>query len=154
MFKTLKTKLIGTTAIVTAVSSSFFAPFAARANSQYIYEVGNQLAQAAIASGLGGYTMSHEPFIDSTYDGRSDYITINLRGGVSYGIVGVCDSDCRDLDLHLYNSSGNRIDYDTQSDDTPIVTVTPYRSGTYQVRVNIANCRSSLCYYGVGVFAQ
>lgn len=151
--KTQKTKLFR---VLAAISTTcFLTPTPVRAdNSQYIYEVSEQLAKAAIASGLGGYTLSHEPFIDLLTHGRSDYITINLRAGTSYGIVGVCDRDCRDLDIALYDSRGNLIASDLQDDDIPTISINPTRSGTYRVRVDMASCNTSACYYGIGVFGQ
>ncbi|RUT03819.1 hypothetical protein DSM106972_047330 [Dulcicalothrix desertica PCC 7102] len=151
--KTQKTKLFGVLAAISA--TCFLTPTPVRAdNSQYIYEVGEQLAKAAIASGLGGYTLTHEPSIDLLTHGRSDYITVNLRAGTSYGIVGVCDRDCRDLDIALYDSRGNLIASDLQNDDIPTISINPTRSGTYRVRVDMASCNTSACYYGIGVFGQ
>ncbi len=154
--KTLKAKLFATVAGITAISSSlFFAPTPARAdNSQYIYEVRDQLIKAAIASGLGGYSLTHDPFIDVLDHGRSDYITLNLRAGKSYGIVGVCDRDCRDLDISLYDSQGNRVASDLGDDDIPTITINPSRSGTYRIRVDMASCDTRNCYYGIGAFGQ
>lgn len=156
LYKTLQAKLLGTIAAITAISATLsVAPTPVRAdNSQYIHEVGDRLIKAAIASGLGGYSLTHEPMIDALYHNRSDYITGNLRVGTSYGIVGVCDRDCRDLDIALYDSRGNLIASDLEDDDIPVITINPSRSGTYQVRVDMANCKSRLCYYGIGVFGQ
>ncbi len=154
--KTLKTKLIGTLAAIGAISTSLFvAPTVARAdNSRFLNDVSEQLVKALAASGFGGYSPTHEPVMDSLYQGRSHYININLQAGTSYGIVGVCDRDCRDLDIALYDERGNLVTSDAQDDDIPAISVTPYRSGRYQVRVDMANCDSGLCYYGLGVFGK
>jgi hypothetical protein len=155
--------LFGTLAAITAISSSLFiAPTPVRAdNREYVYEVGKQLERALLASGLRGYSLTHEPVIDALDHGRSDYITLNLRAGTSYGIVGVCVSvairrnrDCRDLDIALYDDRGNLIASDLQDDDIPVITINPSRSRTYRVRVDMASCDTSACYYGIGVFGQ
>jgi hypothetical protein len=85
LHKTLQAKLLGTLAAIIAIFSSLFiAPTPVRAdNREYVYEVGEQLMRAAIASGLRGYSLTHDPFIDALNHGRSDYITINLRAGTS-----------------------------------------------------------------------
>lgn len=156
LLKKLQPKLIGTIAAITAVSSSLFTfvtPVRAD-HTQYIEQVRDQLLQGAIALGLGGYTLTHDPFVDVLTRGNSDYITLNLRAGTSYGIVGVCDDDCRDLDLVLYNSRGNRVAYDVDRDDKPVISIRPSRSGTYRLRVDMTSCRTNGCYYGVGVFGQ
>lgn len=151
--KTLKTKVFATLAAIS--TTCFLAPTAVRAdNSQYVNEVGRQLARAAIASGLRGYTLTHKPFIDLLTHGRSHYITLNLRAGTSYGIVGVCDRDCRDLDIALLDSYGNLIASDLQNDDIPFIRINPNYSGNYRIRVDMANCNTNSCYYGVGAFGQ
>jgi hypothetical protein len=156
LHKKLQAKLFGTVAAFTAISSSLFlTPNPARADYRdFINDVGEQLTRYAIASGLGGYILTHEPFIDVLDRGHSDYITINLSAGTSYGIVGVCDRDCRDLDISLYDSRGNRIASDLGDDDIPAITINPYSSRTYQVKVDMASCNTQACYYGIGVFGQ
>ena len=148
--------LFGTFVGITAISSSLFiSPTPVGADDrEYVYEVRDQLIEKAIASGLRGYSLTHDPFMDALAQGRSDYITINLRAGTSYGIVGVCDSDCRDLDIALYDSRGNLIASDLEDDDIPVITINPSRSGTYRVRVNMANCNTNVCYYGIGAFGK
>jgi hypothetical protein len=156
LHKTLQAKLFGTFAAITAISASLLvAATPVRAdNREYVHEVGNQLIEKAIASGLRGYSLTHEPMIDALDHGRSDYITVNLSAGTSYGIVGVCDRDCRDLDISLYDSRGNRIASDLGDDDIPAITINPYSSGTYQVKVDMASCDTRNCYYGIGVFGK
>lgn len=120
----------------------------------YIYEVRNQLLERAEIAGLGGYTLTHKPSIDTLREGRSHYININLRAGMSYGIVGVCDSDCQDLDISLYDHRGKLIASDLQDDDIPVISLNPSRSGRYQIQVDMANCNANTCYYGVGLFGK
>ncbi|GJD20991.1 unknown protein [Rivularia sp. IAM M-261] len=151
--QTLKTKVLATLA---AISATFFlAPTAVRAdNSRYVNDIARQLVRAAGAVGLGGYTRTHKPFIDKLTHDDYDNITLNLRAGTSYGIIGVCDRDCRDLDIALYDSRGNLIASDLQDDDTPFIRINANRSGTYRIRVDMASCSNNPCYYGVGVFGR
>ncbi|AVH63488.1 hypothetical protein [Nostoc sp. 'Peltigera membranacea cyanobiont' N6] len=151
-----KTKLFGSIAVISSIFCSLLmTPAVVRANNdEYVNEVGIQLMKAIVNAGFGGYSPTHEPHIDTLYHDSSDYITINLRAGKSYGIVGVCDRDCQDLDIALYDDRGNLIASDLEDDDIPAIGVTPYRNGTYRVRIDMANCDSKLCYYGLGVFGQ
>ncbi|QLE56496.1 hypothetical protein [Nostoc sp. TCL26-01] len=134
----------------------FLVPTVVRAedDTEYIYQVGEQLETKAFALGLGNYTLTHEPTIDTLREGRSQYININLRAGISYGIVGVCDSDCADLDIAMTDERGNLIASDLEEDDIPAITLNPDRSGNYRIWVNMANCNSNTCYYGIGVFGR
>jgi hypothetical protein len=155
LHQTLSNKQIKnlTASAVFAVLS--LAPTVVRADDrQYIYEVRDQLIGAAFASGLGGYTLTHEPTINTLSQGHSHYININLRAGTSYGFVGACDSDCRDLDIAIYDERGNLVTSDLEDDDIPAITLNTYRSGNYRIWVNMANCNTNTCYYGIGVFGQ
>ena len=151
--KTLKTKVRATLAAISA--TCFLVPTAVRAdNSKYVGDIRSQLVRVARAAGGHDLTSTHEPVIDKLAHRRSDNITINLRAGTSYGIVGVCDRDCRDLDIALFDNAGNLIASDLKNDDTPIITINPNRSGAYRIRVNMANCNANSCYYGVGAFGR
>jgi hypothetical protein len=68
--------------------------------------------------------------------------------------VGVCDENCIDLDLKLYDQNGNIIDYDTGEDNTPLVTVTPDRPRGFKIKVEMSTCNVSSCDYGVGIFPR
>ena len=99
-----------------------------------------------------GYELTHEPIINKLYRGNKYNITMNLQPGTSYAIVGVCDQDCLDMDLFLYDSKGNLVDYDRGSSDTPIVEVQPGYADTFIVQVSIPSCQALQCTFGVGVF--
>lgn len=117
-------------------------------------QVRSQLLKAALAAGFTGYSLTHNPFIDDLGNGGDDDITLTLRGGVSYAIVGVCDNDCKDIDLRLYDDNGNLISSDVQRDDTPIVRVTPRWNASFTIRVIMAECSNAPCRYGIGAFGK
>ena len=104
-------------------------------------QVRRQLIKVAFAAGFGGYSMTHDPFVGSLDHRNYQDVTFNLKSGRSYRIFGVCDGDCRDIDLIL-------------SDDTPMVTVTSGWNATFTVRASMISCSSSPCRYGLGAFAQ
>ena len=116
-------------------------------------QVQNQLI--VIARRLNGsYRPTHKPAIDRMEDGTNDDFTVSLRSGKRYAIVGVCDEDCDDLDLHVYDSNGNLIASDTDNDDVPVVQINPRWTGSFTVRAEMAGCSSNPCYYGVGFFGR
>ncbi|WP_199330935.1 MULTISPECIES: hypothetical protein [unclassified Calothrix] len=133
-----------------------FTPAIALANHEYwLNSVRDQLIRAAVGLNLGGnYELTHDPFVDQLSSNQGDYITLNLRRGVDYAILGVCDQDCRDIDLRLYDEDGNLIDSDTGYDDYPAVRVRPRWSGKFQIKVTMAKCRANYCYYGIGAFGR
>ncbi|AKG22345.1 hypothetical protein [Calothrix sp. 336/3] len=154
--KIFNTKALGTISTTAALSTSLLiAPTPVRADYRdFINDVGEQLIRAGMASGLRGYELTHEPVINSMNHGYSSYVTVTLRAGVSYGIVGVCDRDCRDLDIALINDRGYAIASDMGNDDIPFIPITPSRTATYRIRVDMSRCHNQPCYYGVGIFGR
>lgn len=81
---------------------------------------------------------------------RDQWIT--LKGGEEYALLGVCDEECNDIDLFLYDEKGNEIDSDTASDDVPVVVVNPSRSARYRVHLSMFDCDVEPCLYAVGLY--
>ncbi|EDZ95223.1 hypothetical protein AmaxDRAFT_2136 [Limnospira maxima CS-328] len=143
-----------TLAISIAMAITLGLPGAASDN-RFVQQVRQQLMQAGVALGISGsYQLSHEPYLGDIGHNQKDYLYLNLNSGSSYILVGVCDEDCRDIDLSLYDENNNLIDSDTALDDYPMVEVDPKWSGRFKVEVTMANCNASTCYYGVGGFCS
>lgn len=117
-------------------------------------QVRDQLNQVARSARDRGATLTHDPYTGVLGNGGRDDINLNLRNGTTYAIVGVCDNDCRDIDLALYDDNGNLIASDTEQDSTPIVNVTPRWNARFRLRVSMPRCSSAPCAYGVGVFGR
>lgn len=79
---------------------------------------------------------------------------IDLQAGRTYKLYAVCDGDCGNMDLCLYDSNGNLIDCDRLADAKPIVEVTPRWSDTFRLKVSMVDCRSNDCSFGIGVFGR
>ena len=84
-------------------------------------------------------------------NGESTSLDVTLNLDRSYRLVGVCDQQCSDMDMKLYNSGGALVDEDTSTDDIPLVDVSPRASGSYTMKVTMADCSNATygCYYGV-----
>jgi hypothetical protein len=123
-------------------------------NDPWTRQVANQLIRAAEATGYRGYTLTHNPFIDALGRGGQDDITLSLSQGVSYAIIGVCDDDCRDIDLQLYDDNGNLVASDVERDDLPILKIVPRWSARFTIRVSMSRCANSPCRYGIGAFGR
>jgi hypothetical protein len=88
-------------------------------------------------------------------DDESDYWTFHLNRGTEYTIVGVCDTDCTDVDIIVTDEDGYEIVRDTLVDDHPIVSFRPQYSGTYEIEVRMYSCNvSSYCYWGMGLYER
>jgi hypothetical protein len=104
------------------------------------------------AQGFGPSGINDE--IASLQPGADHRWRVNLRGGVSYRILGVCDNECSDVDIEVLDSSGAVVGSDVLTDDIPIVNVEPRTDTTYNVRIMLKNCTVAPCYVGARVLQQ
>jgi hypothetical protein len=117
-------------------------------------QVRTQLETAAKKLGQQGFTLTHDIYTDALKQGETEDVTVDLDRGSRYLIVGVCDNDCKDLDLQLLNSAGREVDRDVERDDYPMVAAQPSRDETFTVRAIMAQCTDNPCRYGFGVFSS
>jgi hypothetical protein len=86
-------------------------------------------------------------------DGTENY-TVTLTEGHTYVLVGVCDSDCSDLDLTLLDGAGEFVVEDTEVDDAPVIEFTVTKSGEFTLPVTMFECSADFCYFGLALFAE
>lgn len=87
--------------------------------------------------------------------GGTVVLEVNLRAGVRYTVVGVCDADCVDLDLRAHSPGGETVlGEDVNTDDVPVVTFVAPADGPHPVTVVMSDCGAELCYFGVRVLAR
>ncbi len=123
----------------------------AHGQNQYEQQVLQQLRDASFVFTDMGYT----PVISgggNLEQGSSETYDVPVQAGATYAIVGVCDQDCGDLDLALYDPYGNLVSYDQTDDDAPVVEVTATSGGTFTLQVTMFQCSDNPCYYGVGLY--
>ena len=139
-----------------AVAAAFITTTAAapRPQDEWVAQVRRLLQQAGKQFEDRGYAMTHRIYTGSLNNGRNEMVGLDLDIGTQYQIMGACDTDCSDLDFVLYDAAGNEISSDVGTDDVPLVSVTPRRSGTYRVKVVMATCTAEPCRYGVAVFGK
>jgi hypothetical protein len=82
--------------------------------------------------------------------GRSQDAEFDLVQGYAYAFVGVCDRDCTDLDLALYDPDGRKVTEHTGIDDAPVVWFLAAQSGRYRVRATAPKCDAFIgCYWAL-----
>lgn len=99
-----------------------------------------------------GYTETGWQQRGEMKQGAETSYTITLKGGTQYSVVGMCDTDCSNLDAYLTDSSGKLVASDVEEDDFPIVAATA--SGTYTLRLVMKTCSSAPCAFGAKSFKQ
>jgi hypothetical protein len=135
-------------ALVAATPTQLFA------QDRWENQVRHQIRSMTPVADTYGYEMSHDVYTGRLYDGGREDVRVNLRAGQAYVITAVCDADCSDLDLKLFDQYGDEVDRDLRSDDTPIVQAAPSRTGEYTLRVLMPSCSAGPCRYGVAVYSR
>jgi hypothetical protein len=141
-------------AVAVTVALALLAPTARAQDNQWRTQVEGYLKRAAKTLSDKGYEQTHETQIGSLADDDNESFNLTLHAGTTYALVGVCDNDCSDLDLVLYDADGSQVDSDVQTDDVPIVQVTPSETQRYRVKVMMATCKTNPCWYGIGVYGK
>jgi len=122
-----------------------------------------------------GYREAHRPVTGVLIRGESIRWAFDVSGGSSYVLVAICDQDCDDLDLRVYDETGREIGRDTENDDVPAVIIdvpdsTSYSvtgghdetlvlartpaSQRYSVAVKMIRCSLNPCHYQLNVFRR
>ena len=79
---------------------------------------------------------------------------IDLQAGTTYGIVGVCDVDCSDLDLRLLDPDAASVSEDDAGDDGPVLLVTAETSGVFTIEVSMVRCAAASCGWAAQVYTD
>lgn len=141
-------------AVVVAGALAILAPTARGQENQWRSQVEGYLKTASKTLSDRGYAQTHETQIGSLRDDENESFTVTLHSGTAYALVGVCDNDCTDVDLVLYDADGDQVDSDLQTDDYPMVQVRPRETMRYRVKVIMATCKTNPCWYGIGVYGK
>ena len=123
------------------------------AQDRYEQQVLLQLDQVSLVFTSAGYI----PIIEDggkLDHGSSENYTVTLETGRTYILMGVCDEDCLDLDMALYDGYGNLISRDDSEDDVPTVEVSVTQGGDFTLQVTMYQCNQNPCYYGVGLYGN
>lgn len=113
-----------------------------------------QLQQAQAALAQQGFQMVGQPYSGGLSQGQTWNVPAQLYPGYDYRVIGVCDRDCADLDLVLYDASGAPITQDTSTTSQPVLAVQPAYAGSYTLQVQMYNCTVAPCYYAVALYGR
>ena len=80
-------------------------------------------------------------------------VSVTLSAGEDYLILGVCDRDCDDLDLTLFEDGEELVSDDTWN-DWPLLLHTPSEGRTYEMEVLMNACEASVCGFEVSVWKK
>jgi len=113
-----------------------------------------QLQQAQAIAAQQGFQLVGQPFSGSLAQGQSWNVPAQLAVGYEYRVLGVCDRDCNDLDLVLFDSAGRQVSQDTSTNNQPVVAVQPAYNDNFTIQVQMYNCSIAPCYYALALYGR
>lgn len=138
-------------AAVVAAIACIALPAAAQTNS-YRQQLDQQLQKSRELFQQQGYSVAAGPFTGALPAGGKERFTLPVQSGVSYKLLGICDNDCTDVDLRVFNLNGQNIGEDVTDDDVPLVELQPTGTGTVQIEAQVVACSSEPCYHAIEVY--
>jgi hypothetical protein len=101
-----------------------------------------------------GYAPVRDYHLDRLDGDSRASLFLTLQAGASYLITGVCDQDCSDIDMRVYDAKRVLVASDEEEDDVPVIQVSPKQTGEYRIEVEMYDCSAEPCYYGIGFFRR
>ena len=130
------------------------APAVAQVPDPYAQQLAQQLAVADTAQTQHEFSRAAGPFSGGAAQGQGQRFVVTLRAGQAYRVAGVCDSNCSDLDLRLFDPNGALAAQDIAPDDAPVVDITPSVTGGYTIEAGVAQCAEASCFFAFNVYAR
>ncbi len=130
------------------------APQAGGSGVNYQQQILDRLAQVEQHFATQGFQQIAAPASGQMPAGQFANYPVTLEAGGDYRIIGVCDNDCGDFNLILYDQNNNVVSQDVLQDATPVVAVAPQWTGPFTVQAVMQNCTVSPCYYALVLYGR
>lgn len=124
---------------------------APKTSAEVVKDLGREARAIARGRGYAGSQVFNGGVLDERQTGELRY---TLKGGERTIAIGLCDKQCKDIDLGVYDENGAEIASDRQEDAIPIVELAPERDRVVVFRVKMIRCDLEPCRYGVGVYRE
>lgn len=122
-----------------------------RSLNRWTNSIHEQVRQVEMEYGLTIPT--HELYASSLQKDGKQLLAVRLEANTRYVVVGMCDEDCDDLDLELFQRN-RLVGRDVEDDALPVIQIRGLPSGMYQLRVTMADCKKGPCTYGVAIYKR
>lgn len=124
---------------------------APKTSAEVVKDLGREAR--AIARGRG-YTGSQVFKGGALEERETGELRFTLKGGERTVAIGLCDKQCKDIDLGVYDENGTEIASDRQEDAIPIVEFAPEMDRVVVFRVKMIQCDIEPCAYTLGIFRE
>jgi hypothetical protein len=123
--------------------------------ANYQQQIADRLAQVNQAFAAQGFQQVGQPFSAQLAQGQYQNLPqVTLNAGGDYRIVGVCDNDCGNMDLVVYDQNAVLVAQDVLPDATPVAAVAPNWTGPFTVQAVMQHCTVQPCYYAVALYGR
>ena len=117
---------------------------------QVLYDEMAAVDKTAKAHGL---VAAYDPVIELITQDSTHTVEYSFsERGARVTIAGVCDIDCTDLDLAVFDGDGRQVVDDIEPDDRPVAQFVVLEPGTFQVRVHMVACKREPCGFAVQAY--
>lgn len=124
---------------------------APKTSAQIVKDLEREARAIARGRGFAGSQAFSGGSLDERETGELRYA---LKGGERYVAIGLCDEQCKDIDLGVYDEAGMELASDRQEDAIPIVELAPESDAIAIFRIKMIRCDEQPCSYGVGIYRK
>lgn len=117
-------------------------------------EVNDQIDAISSEFRQSGYVKLGETWVDDLSEGDDMYVELEMFQDYEYIAVGVCDNDCGDIDLLIFDARDREVASDISDDDVPVLHGSPDYDGTYFLEAQMHDCNTRTCAFGVAIYAR
>jgi hypothetical protein len=113
-----------------------------------------KLAGAALLLTIVDAHLTYDPYVGTLDESTYEDLIVPLHRGVKYMLLGVCDDDCGNLNMKMYDEDGVFVGQNTGRTDTPDLEIIPQQTQRFTIRMTMKRCDEDPCYYGLGVYSK
>ena len=117
-------------------------------------DMGSRLILASAELTSAGFTQIEGERRGALGTNQTVDLPVTLDEGSEYRIIGVCDIDCLDLDLALFDPGGVEVASDYWEDALPILVHRPDTTGEYRVEVIMIACQVEPCSFRLATYVK
>ena len=121
---------------------------AREAGAQASYQQQIRASLRAAGARVRGGQPEGEARMGVSNGGKNASESFDLRAGVHYAVVGVCDENCSDIDLRLFGPTAAKLAEDVQQNATPVLEFTAPAAGRYRLQIEMVACSANPCAWG------
>ena len=122
--------------------------------NQYEQQILQRLSQVEQALTAQGFQQVSPPVTGQLAAGQTQNWPVTMSVGYQYQIVGVCDNDCGNIDLVVYDENNVLVAQDMLADATPVATIQPNWTGPFTAQAQMQHCTVQPCYYALVLYGR